>query len=316
MISESSSNPLEYQVSETSPHLSQISIGGVSVQFTSLDQTAVTLLAFSQRFQTETDTPDITVQIEWLAALPMTIARPLFDSGCTWRLFDAGEQFQFDFYAPICGGLPHKRLVIDRQFSRARLQMNEKVLACLPQAPSPLEYPLDELLIMHRLTQEKAIEVHGCGIVGASGVGNLFVGHSGAGKSTTTRLWNEQEDVKVLSDDRIIVRRDDATNDAGPHTMRMYGTPWHGEGLYASPESAPLARIFILEHGHGNVLTRLSPSQAMAELFARSFVPFHRHEYVESALAFLQEVVGAIPCYRYAFEPNQRAVDVILNFHD
>ena len=56
----------------------------------------------------------------------------------------------------------------------------------------------------------------------------------------------------------------------------------------------PLARIFILEHGHGNVLTRLSPSQAVAELFARSFVPFHRHEYVDSALDFLQELVGAV----------------------
>ena len=96
----------------------------------------------------------------------------------------------------------------------------------------------------------------------------------------------------------------------------MYGTPWHGEAMYASPNSAPLARIFILQHGHGNILTRLSPSQAVAELFARSFVPFHRHEYVESALEFLQEVVDSVPVYHYAFEPDQRAVDTILNFHD
>ena len=74
---------------------------------------------------------------------------------------------------------------------------------------APLEYPLDELLIMHRLTQERAIELHGCGIVRADGTGNLFVGHSGAGKSTTTRLWTEREDVEILSDDRIIVRRDE-----------------------------------------------------------------------------------------------------------
>jgi hypothetical protein len=98
--------------------------------------------------------------------------------------------------------------------------------------------------------------------------------------------------------------------------MRLYGTPWHGEAAYASPGSAPLARIFILEHGHGNVLTRLSPSHAVAELFARSFVPFHRHEYVDSALEFLQELVGAVPCYHYAFEPNEAAVERILEFRD
>ena len=86
--------------------------------------------------------------------------------------------------------------------------------------------------------------------------------------------------------------------------------------MYASPGSAPLSRIFILEHGEGNIVTRLSPSQAVAELFARSFVPFHRHEYVDSALEFLQELVGAVPVYHYAFEPNEAAVERILKFCD
>jgi hypothetical protein len=45
-------------------------------------------------------------------------------------------------------------------------------------------------------------------------------------------------------------------------------------------------------------------------------VPFHRHEYVDSALEFLQELVEAVPVYRYAFEPDQRAVEKIRNFHD
>ena len=96
----------------------------------------------------------------------------------------------------------------------------------------------------------------------------------------------------------------------------MYGTPWHGEAMYASPGSAAVTRIFILEHGQGNAMTKLSPRQAIAELFARSFVPFHRHEYVESALESLQDLVEAVPCYYYAFEPNQAAVEKILDLHD
>jgi hypothetical protein len=96
----------------------------------------------------------------------------------------------------------------------------------------------------------------------------------------------------------------------------MYGTPWHGEAAFALPDRAPLQRIFILEHGCGNVITRLSRSQTVAELFARSFVPFHRHEYVDSALRFLERVADSVACYRYAFEPDERAVDRILNFHD
>jgi hypothetical protein len=96
----------------------------------------------------------------------------------------------------------------------------------------------------------------------------------------------------------------------------MYGTPWHGEAAFALPERAALKRVCVLEHGHGNVLTRLSPSQAVAELFARSFVPMHRHEYVESALEFLQSVAESVPCYRYSFEPDPRAVEKILNLRD
>jgi hypothetical protein len=293
----------------------------------------VSLVPPLEPFRVEKGISDINIRVERVAHLSPAVGQQLFDSGTTWELSEGEGGFQFDFNAAIFGDRSFKRLLIDCCFRHATLQMNEECLARCSHAVEPLGYPLDELLIMHRLTQEKAIELHGCGIVRADGNGNLFVGHSGAGKSTTTRLWTAREDVEVLSDDRIIVRRDEqqqvphlrfaeVRNDNAffscghKHTMRMYGTPWHGEAMYASPNCAPLARIFILEHGRGNVLTPLSPSQAVAELFARSFVPFHRHEYVDSALAFLQEVVDTVPVYRYAFEPDPRAVDTILNLHD
>ena len=349
-------------------HRSRFCVGGVSVQLAGNCQEDITLVSSLEPFRVETGVSDINIRVDRVARLSPASGRELFDSGTTWELSEGDAGFQFDFNAAIFGETPFKRLLIDSHFRNATLQMNEECLVGLPNAVEPMGYPLDELLIMHHLTQEKAIELHSCGIVRPDGTGNLFVGHSGAGKSTTTRLWTAREDVEVLSDDRIIVRRDEGrldadrsevempcegagggevqqvlrlrdcsasrnshsaqddkrkTNCAAHHDngktgggMRMYGTPWHGEAAYASPGSAPLARIFILEHGHGNVLTRLSPSRAVAELFARSFVPFHRHEYVDSALQFLQELVAAVPCYHYAFEPNEAAVERILEFRD
>ena len=274
------------------------------------DDAAVALGPPLAPFQTNSDTADIDIRVQWVDDLPPCSDTPSFDSGALWRLYD-GPDFRFDFIAPVFGAAPYKRLIIDREFSAGTLQVSRSASLVVP-GTAPLDYPLDELLIMHRLTQERAIEFHGSGIVRADGIGNLFVGHSGAGKSTTTRLWTEREYVEVLSDDRIIVRRDFSAASG----LRMYGTPWHGEAHYASPGSAPLARVFILEHGFGNVLTRLSPSQAVAELFARSFVPFHRHKYVDSALSFLQELVNSIPVYHFAFQPDTRAVETILNLHD
>jgi hypothetical protein len=323
-----------------SVYQSQFCIGGLSARLTAASAEDADLMASLEPFRSDSGVSDIDVWIERVVDLPPASGRGLFNSGTTWELHEIENGFQFDFHLAPFGERSFKRLLVDHSFRNATLQMNEECLSDFHWRVPPLGYPLDELLIMHRLTKEKAIELHGCGIVRADGTGNLFVGHSGAGKSTTTRLWTEREDVEVLSDDRIIVRRDGGKqvphrrfapvrNDRGnfarddnekrssnPGKIRMYGTPWHGEAMYASPNSAPLARIFVLEHGYGNVITRLSPSQAVAELFARAFVPFHRHEYVESALTFLEELVEEIPVYRYAFEPNEAAVEVVAGFRD
>jgi hypothetical protein len=299
-----SSNPLG---EPSAVHRSRFRVGGVSVQLTADHSNDVILVPSLEPFRVEIGVSDINISVEWVPRLFRSPVRKVFDSGSVWRLYEDKAGFQFDFNTPVLGNDPYKRLLVDHEFRRASLLLSEE---CFPnrEFAFPIEYPLDEVLMTHRLTHEKAIELHGCGIVGPD-ASNLFVGHSCAGKSTTAGLWATHEDVEVLSDDRIIVREH-----AGG--IFMYGTPWHGEAAFASPNRAPLKRILILEHGHGNVLTCLSPSQAVAELFARSFVPFHRHEYLEHALEFLQDVVDAVPVYRFAFEPDQRAVDTILNLHE
>jgi len=290
----------------------QFRVGDVSVEVRATHAADVALSVPLKAFHSKSSNPDIRIEIMRVSQLADTGNCRIFDSGSVWRLHEHDADLQFDFSTPRMGNGPYKRLIVDHEFRSGWLQISESLFHGSPDSPAPLDYPLDELLIMHRLTQEKAIELHGTGIVRENGEANLFVGHSGAGKSTTTRLWTDAEVVEVLSDDRIIVRHDRSSST----TMRMYGTPWHGEAMFASPSSAPLTRIFVLEHGHGNAITPLLPSQAVAELFARSFVPFHRHEYVDSALVFLEELANAVPVYRYAFEPDQRAVEKIRNFHD
>ena len=294
-------------------------IGGISLEIQNYTDQGSTHRPALDAFRFESENPDIAIQLEWLPALKTLPAAQIFDSGCTWRLYEDEPGFRFDFHAAALEAVPHKRLFIDRSFSKARLQLSEELRVRMPYLLSPLGYPLDELLIMHRLTQERAIELHGVGIVGPDSASNLFVGHSGAGKSTTARLWTSLHKVDILSDDRIIIRESPARElhpGDDPSEIFMYGTPWHGEGCFALPQRAPLNRIFILEHGHGNVLTRLTRSQMVAELFARAFVPFHRHEYVENALSFLERVADSVPCYRYSFEPDERAVETILQLND
>lgn len=283
-----------------------LSIGGISFAVSSSFRRDLALDPTLIPFRVESPAADIEIEIEWPETITSSIGRPQFDSGLTWRLFESQAEFQFDFFMPMLGDRPIRRLLVDRRFRQATLSMNGQ-FEDLCRRMTPLVYPLDELLIMHRLTLERAVELHGLGIVGPDGTNNLFIGHSGAGKSTTARLWSSMLPVKILSDDRIIVREQNSG-------MMMYGTPWHGDACFALPESAPLHRIFILEHGNGNVISSLNRSQAVAELFARAFVPFHGHQYVDSALNFLEHLASSLPCYRYSFEPQLSAVEKIFRF--
>jgi hypothetical protein len=264
---------------------------------------------------------DIEIEVERVPQLEFSTERKVFDSGGIWTAHENSGGFIFDFTTPVFGRAPYKRLFVDRSFRRASLLLNR--LNYPHGVVSPLEYPADELLIIHRLAGENGVEFHGCGIVDGKCGGQLFLGHSGAGKSTTTRLWKSIRDVRVLSDDRIIVRHGVAIPGspltAQPASRRdtwMYGTPWHGEAAFALPERARLQRIFIIEHGPQNRIQPLTKARAVAEMFARCFVPFYSREHLEATLACLNEIADALPCYRLEFIPTPSAVEMILDFQD
>jgi hypothetical protein len=276
---------------------------------------------------------DIEVEVERVPQLEVSTERKVFDSGGIWTAHENSAGFIFDFTTPVLGRNPYKRLFVDRSFRQASLLLNRR---SYPHGVvSPLEYPADELLIIHRLAGENGVEFHGCGLVDTECGGQLFLGHSGAGKSTTTRLWKSVRDVRILSDDRIIVRRGGAIAespltpicqnpaDAGRHPETasrretwMYGTPWHGEAAFALPERARLQRIFIIEHGPQNRIRPLTKARAVAEMFSRCFVPFYSREHLEATLACLNEIADALPCYRLEFIPALSAVETILDFQD
>ena len=256
-----------------------------------------------------------------------------------WNIREFGDGFLFDFITEHLGPRPYKRLLVDHDFRHARVILNQECLTA-DDASRALEYPLDELLITHHLSLGRGVELHACGMVREDSESFLFVGHSGAGKSTTARLWTQTATqhvpVEVLSDDRIIVGRtplsDAVEVDLVPAQVKgvgqecpthkfnrnfvMHGTPWHGEAAFASPGRAPLRRIFLLEHSRENRIERLSPSAAVGELLARSFTPFYQSRFVDPVLALLEELVDALPCYRFHFVPDQSAVERILEFHD
>ena len=248
---------------------------------------------------------DVRLEIDWADHLALPLRKPVFDSGGLWALFEEAGGYRFYFSTKVLGSIPYKAAWFDRTFSRGEIVLYRPYFD--PDLPvNPVEYPLDELLAIHRLALGEGVEVHGLGVVDERNRGHLFVGHSGAGKSTSARLWQQRRGARVLSDDRIILRIENGR-------PRMYGTPWHGDAGIALPESADLSHIYVLQHGHQNRLTPLSPGRAAAEVVSRSFIPYHSREGLDFTLRLLEKIASAVQGSLFQFVPDETAVEAICH---
>ncbi len=256
---------------------------------------------------THLDPFDVNISVSFVERLPVPVLKPLFNSGGLWSLFEESlEQqvrYRFNLQRTYPGQAPYKSVSFDTKFKTGHLLLSRQFFS-EDQPVYPLEYPLDEVLMIHRLACGQGMEVHAVGLVDEVGRGHLFLGHSGAGKSTTARLWLSQPGVRILSDDRIILRPREGK-------IWMYGTPWHGDAGISSPHCAAVTHIYFLEQHRHNELLTLAPGFAAAELFARSFVPRHSPQAIEFVLSFIERVTREIPCNIFRFVPQPSAVEAI-----
>ncbi len=246
---------------------------------------------------------DMELDISWADALQMPASAPAFASDGLWSAFTDSNGTKFYFSSPALGLAPYKAAWFDSSFQRGHVVLNRSSFRTSGPV-FPLEYPIDELAMMHRLSQGEGVEVHALGLVDRDGSGYLFLGHSGAGKSTTARIWMEEPHVKLLSDDRIILRKQEGK-------FWMYGTPWHGDAGVASAACAPLSSVFLLEQAPNNQFLPITHGKAAAELFARSFVPHYLQEGIQFSLRFFDELTRSIPCSIFRFAPTDSAVEAI-----
>jgi len=253
------------------------------------------------RFLVDPQPPDIVVRVA-LGDPHAHAGHPrLFDSGGTWQLHRLDDGVLFTFFSPVFGPLPYKTARV-RGGADVDVRLNRRYFS--GRAVDPLEYPLDELIVITALSGGLGLEIHGCGVLDADGRGYLFAGQSGAGKSTVARLWLEQPGATVLSDDRVIVRPDGAG-------FRIYGTPWHGEAPLASPAHARLAGVFLLRQDDHHGVRPLPRALAAARLFASSFPLFHDASAIDFSLELLDSLTGAVPCAELGFTPAGSLVDVV-----
>ncbi|MBR3886404.1 MAG: hypothetical protein IKJ21_02215 [Alistipes sp.] len=130
----------------------------------------------------------------------------------------------------------------------------------------------------------------------------MFLGESGTGKSTHTRLWRESvEGATLLNDDSPFVGVEDG------RTV-VYGSPWSGKTPCYKAECYPLLAVVRLSQAPHNRIRPLRGVQAIGALLP-SLPPafaFDR-ELEEHTLAMLSAVLRSVKAYHLECLPNGEA---------
>ena len=130
----------------------------------------------------------------------------------------------------------------------------------------------------------------------------LFLGESGTGKSTHTRLWREYiEGAVLLNDDSPILRIVDGE-------VRMFGSPWSGKTPCYKQENYPLAACVRLSQAPYNKIQRLNIPQAYGALHPSCPPDFAYdsalYDYIGGTIG---EVLSKVPIYHLACLPDADA---------
>jgi hypothetical protein len=166
------------------------------------------------------------------------------------------------------------------------------------------EYDLDSLLRI--LLSVLLVERRGCLLHAATvvrdGQAYVFMGRSGAGKSTVASLAPAGS---VLTDEISLLR-----GDAG--IWRAYGTPFWGEfRADGQNRSAPLAGIFALAQAPRHRVQRIPPRQALAGLLGNTLFFAPGREPRERLLGILAGLLQSVPVYRLEFQKEPSFWEVL-----
>ncbi len=138
-------------------------------------------------------------------------------------------------------------------------------------------------------------------VIKHNGGGYMFLGRSGTGKSTHSRLWlNNIDDAELLNDDNPVIRLKEGK-------AVVYGTPWSGKTHCYKNDSVPLKAIVRLSQAPYNKISRNVPLQAYASLMpACSCMRWDRAS-TDALHKTVEKVISQVACWHLECLPDADA---------
>ena len=133
----------------------------------------------------------------------------------------------------------------------------------------------------------------------------IFLGKSGTGKSTHSRMWLKAlEGVELMNDDHPVIRIDDAG------MAIAYGSPWSGKTHCYKNMQAPLGGIVRISRAPYNKASRLAPIQAYGSLLTSCSGMSWEKELADGRDSTIQGIIRNVPSWVMECLPDEDAAHV------
>ena len=139
------------------------------------------------------------------------------------------------------------------------------------------------------------------------GEGYAFLGRSGTGKSTHTRLWLKNiQNTSVLNGDKPILQEKE-------DCFIAYGTPWQGKEGWGHNARAPLKGLCFLEQAKENRIRKLTPAETASRLFLQILMP-QKEEDAIATLDLADHLIQKTPAYLLQCDISEEAVKTSFEY--
>ena len=150
----------------------------------------------------------------------------------------------------------------------------------------------------------KTLKIHASAIE-KDGKALVFLGTSGTGKSTHSRLWLKHiAGSMLLNDDEPLVR---VTDDG---KVWLYGAPWSGSTACYRNERAQVSAFVLLQQGPENKLTKMGALEAFKVLMQSAAIFRSGREQRERVVSLIYDVLEKVPVYHLVNRPDREAVEL------
>lgn len=224
-----------------------------------------------------------------------------------WIIREDRENWYYFGYSPWEEKILYLLAIVSRDFSKINVYHRNEISFLRGGLTSLTAFPTDQVLLAQVFPRFQGAYFHAAGLI-YKGWGLVFLGKSGQGKSSITRLFSHNSSAQILCDDRVIIRCDDKI-------WRVYGTWSHGEIPVVSPSSAPLQGLFFLKQGKNNQIRLInSPFEVIKRLLDLAVKPHPTPIWWERVVVICQNLARENPAYELEFDLSGEVVELLDRF--